>query len=218
MARGSRRGDIIGLAWRQVIADPDALPVAFGRGLKGTKPTVSFPWNLFFPFRTMTARLRGRETCPPISAATKAIELPRERMHAVIHGVSHDEFMAQHQAAHIQVPRHGARAGERLRFRGNAASGIAERTLYAVFRKSGVTDAHAHRYRHTPAARPPGEASLQTVADILGNTAEVVREHYGKWSKGRQDTIDRLMVAHFQSAQPTNPVTKKSHEISGAVN
>jgi site-specific recombinase XerD len=49
--------------------------------------------------------------------------------------------------------------------------GIAERTLAAVFKKSGVKDAHAHRYRHTLATRLLGEgASLQTVADILGNT------------------------------------------------
>ena len=30
--------------------------------------------------------------------------------------------------------------------------GIAERTLSAVFKKSGVKDAHAHRYRHTLAS------------------------------------------------------------------
>ena len=31
--------------------------------------------------------------------------------------------------------------------------GIAERTLSAVFKKSGVKGAHAHRYRHTLATR-----------------------------------------------------------------
>jgi integrase len=49
-------------------------------------------------------------------------------------------------------------------------------------------------------------------------TPEVVRRHYGKWSKGRQDNIDRLMMAHFQSAAVTNPVTRESHEKLGAVN
>jgi integrase len=34
-----------------------------------------------------------------------------------------------------------------------AVVGIAERTLAAVFRKSGVKDAHAHRFRHTLATR-----------------------------------------------------------------
>ncbi len=91
--------------------------------------------------------------------------------------------------------------------------------MAAVFKKSGVKDAHAHRYRHTLATRLLGEgANFQTVADILGNTAEVVRKHYGKWSKGRQDNIDRLMMAHFQSTAARNPVTRQSHELLGAVN
>jgi integrase len=97
--------------------------------------------------------------------------------------------------------------------------GIAERTLAAVFKRSGVTDAHAHRYRHTLATRLLGDgASFQTVADILGNTEGVVRKHYGKWSKGRQDQIDRLMMAHFHTGAVTNPVTNQSHEKMGAVN
>jgi site-specific recombinase XerD len=82
-----------------------------------------------------------------------------------------------------------------------AVVGIAERTLGAVFKKSGVKDAHAHRYRHTLATSQLARgATFDQVADILGNTAEVVRKHYGKWSKGRQDNIDRLMLAHFQTA------------------
>ena len=100
-----------------------------------------------------------------------------------------------------------------------AVVGIAERTLGAVFKKSGVKNGHAHRYRHTLATRLLAEgASFQEVADILGNTAEIVRKHYGKWSKGRQDNIDRLMIAHFDRAGVTNPVTKKSHEEMGPVN
>jgi predicted transcriptional regulator len=91
--------------------------------------------------------------------------------------------------------------------------GIAERTLAAVFKKSGVKKAHAHRYRHTLATRLLGDgASFQTVADILGNTEAIVRKHYGKWSKGRQDNIDRLMMAHFDRALATNQVTNESHE------
>jgi len=100
-----------------------------------------------------------------------------------------------------------------------AVVGIAERTLFAVFKKSGVKDAHAHRYRHTLATRLLGEgATFQEVADILGNTAEVVRKHYGKWSKGRQDKIDGLMLGHFKTAAATIPVTQMSHEKTEAVN
>jgi integrase len=97
--------------------------------------------------------------------------------------------------------------------------GIAERTLAAVFKKSGVKSAHAHRFRHTLATRLLAEgATFEQVADILGNTPGVVRKHYGKWSKGRQANIDRLMFAHFKTAPATFPVTLQSHEKTGAVN
>lgn len=100
-----------------------------------------------------------------------------------------------------------------------AVVGIAERSLSAVFKKSGVKYPHAHRYRHTLATSLLGRgASFQEIADILGNTAEVVRKHYGKWSKGRQDNIDRLMIEHFKTGVIATPVTPQSRENSGAVN
>jgi hypothetical protein len=33
----------------------------------------------------------------------------------------------------------------------------------------------------------------QEVADILGNSPEIVRKHYAKWSQARQQRIDDLM-------------------------
>jgi integrase len=100
-----------------------------------------------------------------------------------------------------------------------AVVGIAERTLSAVFKKSGVKDAHAHRYRHTLATRLLEQgATFEQVADILGNSPAVVRKHYGKWSPGRQNNIDRLMMAHFETMLDTIPVTPQSPENSGAVN
>ena len=100
-----------------------------------------------------------------------------------------------------------------------AVVGIAERTLAAVFKKSGVKHAHAHRYRHTLATWLLGRgANFQDVADVLGNTAEIVRKHYGKWSPARQDRIDKLMMDHFQTAAITVPVTPQSHENFGAPN
>jgi site-specific recombinase XerD len=100
-----------------------------------------------------------------------------------------------------------------------AVVGIAERTLSSVFRKSGVKDAHAHRYRHTLATRLLEQgATFEEIADVLGNSPAIVRKHYGKWSKGRQANIDRLMIAHFETAAFTNSVTKMSHEKMGAVN
>jgi len=36
-------------------------------------------------------------------------------------------------------------------------------------------------------------ASFEEVADILGNSPEIVRKHYAKWSPARQSRIDDLM-------------------------
>ena len=77
-----------------------------------------------------------------------------------------------------------------------AVVGIAERTLATVFRASGVANAHAHRFRHTLATRLLGMgATLEDVADILGNSPAIVRKHYAKWSRARQERIDTLMRA-----------------------
>jgi integrase/recombinase XerC len=66
--------------------------------------------------------------------------------------------------------------------------------LSAVFKESGVQGAHAHRFRHTLATELLGRgASFEEVADILGNSPEIVRKHYGKWSAARQSRIDDLM-------------------------
>jgi len=68
-------------------------------------------------------------------------------------------------------------------------------TLAAVFRESGVIDAGAHRFRHTLATDLLGvaRATFEEVADILGNSPEIVRKHYAKWSKQRQERVDELM-------------------------
>jgi site-specific recombinase XerD len=123
----------------------------------------------------------------------------------------------------LPLPRNAAQDCEYYFWNGitsrRAVVGIAERALAVVFKKSGVKNAHAHRYRHTLATRLLAEgASFQEVADVLGNTEGVVRKHYGKWSKGRQDKIDRLMFAHFRAGAVTAPVTHESHEKTEAVN
>lgn len=73
--------------------------------------------------------------------------------------------------------------------------GIAERSLAAVFKASLVPHAHAHRFRHTLATELLGKGdSFEEVGDILGNSPEIVRKHYAKWSPARQSRIDDLMA------------------------
>jgi site-specific recombinase XerD len=54
--------------------------------------------------------------------------------------------------------------------------GIAERTLAAVFKKSGVKNAHAHHFRHTLATKLLAQgASFERVADMPGFREEALR-------------------------------------------
>ena len=71
---------------------------------------------------------------------------------------------------------------------------IADQSLSAVFKASMVQHAHAHRFRHTLATALLGNgASFEYVADILGNSPEILRKHYAKWSPARRTRIDDLM-------------------------
>lgn len=68
------------------------------------------------------------------------------------------------------------------------------RSLRAVFDRSKVKDAHAHRFRHTLATEMLERgATFEDVADVLGNSPAVVRKHYAKWSSARQERISKLM-------------------------
>jgi site-specific recombinase XerD len=79
-----------------------------------------------------------------------------------------------------------------------AVVGIAERTLAAVFARSEVKEAHAHRFRHTLATEILARGGTeQDVADILGISPSVVRKHYAKWSQARQQRIARLCEAVY---------------------
>lgn len=88
--------------------------------------------------------------------------------------------------------------------------GIAQRVLRSVFRKSGVAKAHAHRFRHTLATELLVKgASFEEVADVLGNTPDIVRKYYGKWAEGRQTRIDDLMARVHDTAEYTQPKLKR---------
>src|SRR5580698_6867947 len=99
---------------------------------------------------------------------------------------------------HVPAPHRAANDNHRYFWNGisseRAMKGIAERSLAAVFKSSMVPHAHAHRFRHTLATELLGNgASFEDVADILGNSPEIVRKHYAKWSPARQNRIDDLM-------------------------
>ncbi len=77
----------------------------------------------------------------------------------------------------------------------------ADDTLRSGFRLSGVEGAHAHRFRHTLATELlENGASFEDVADVLGNSPNVVRKHYAKWSPKRQERIDDLLERAHSAA------------------
>lgn len=62
-----------------------------------------------------------------------------------------------------------------------------------VFKRAGLK-AHPHQFRHTMARRLlETGASIEDVADILGNSPEIVRQHYAPWVKSRQDALDERL-------------------------
>ena len=74
----------------------------------------------------------------------------------------------------------------------------AERTLTAVFAAAGVAHAHAHRFRHTLATELLEQGwTYEDVAEVLGNSAAIVKRHYAKWSKGRQNRLTKMMESVF---------------------
>jgi site-specific recombinase XerD len=69
-----------------------------------------------------------------------------------------------------------------------------ERTLQAVFTKSGVRDAQAHRFRHTLATQIlVAGGTIEDAANILGDSPEIIRKHYAKWSTEYQRRTEAIM-------------------------
>jgi integrase len=125
----------------------------------------------------------------------------------------HPELQAALDA--LPVPRGSAQSGYFF-WSGNGAREscvrAAERTLSAVFVKSEVVGAHAHRFRHTLATELLEQGwTYEDVAEVLGNSAAIVKKHYAKWSKGRQDRLTNVMrsvfVAQEWYATEKRPIT-----------
>ena len=70
----------------------------------------------------------------------------------------------------------------------------ADESLQAVFRKSGVKNAIAHRFRHTLATEIlVSGGTIEDVAIILGDSPTVIRKHYAKYSAEYQHRTKTLL-------------------------
>jgi len=85
-----------------------------------------------------------------------------------------------------------------------------DRTLQAVFRKSGVEHANAHRFRHTLATEIlVSGGTIEDAANVLGDSPAVVRKHYAKWSTAYQTRTLELLERIHGKATGTKLVHEK---------
>ena len=83
------------------------------------------------------------------------------------------------------------------------------RTMQAVFRKSGVVGASAHRFRHTLATEIlVNGGTIEDAANILGDSPAIIRKHYAKWSRDYQNRTLEL----FRRIHSTNLDTPWTRE------
>ena len=73
-----------------------------------------------------------------------------------------------------------------------------DRTLEAVFRKSQVPNAQAHRFRHTLATEILiAGGTIEDCANILGDSPEIIHKYYAKRSpEYQQRTVDLMRRVH----------------------
>lgn len=98
----------------------------------------------------------------------------------------------------VPIPREAASGCPYYFWSGNSKvrsiSGMVGECVSAVFKRSGVKKAHAHRFRHTLATELlAAGATFEEVADVLGDSVEVIKKHYAKWSPARQARVTDLM-------------------------
>ena len=68
------------------------------------------------------------------------------------------------------------------------------RTMCAVFKRSGVANAHPHRFRHTLASELLGKGgTYEDIAEILGDGTATIRRYYAKWTEELQTRKDTLI-------------------------
>jgi integrase len=74
------------------------------------------------------------------------------------------------------------------------ATGNMRRSLRRVFRAAGVPSAHPHRFRHLFVREHlERDVSVETIADLLGNSVKIIEKHYSNWVSSRQRKLDEAV-------------------------
>jgi integrase len=91
----------------------------------------------------------------------------------------------------------------------NVITDIWRRKLKRLWRLCGDWDEKPtpHRFRHTFARilLELPEVSIRDVAELLGNSEQMVRKHYAAWIPGRQERLTSVLKAAFaEIPKPAN--------------
>ncbi len=93
------------------------------------------------------------------------------------------------------------------------------RTLKAVFRKSGVELAKAHRFRHTLATKILVEGgSIEDAANVLGDTPAIIEKHYAKFSQQYRDRLSGVMQRTWAGEVGTFMAREKIERLNVGIN
>ena len=76
-----------------------------------------------------------------------------------------------------------------------------------------VSSAHPHMLRHT-LVRDLLEhgTSMEEIAELLGNTMEIVERHYSKWDRRREARLDSRLQGFWESDALTQKLSLKEQE------
>lgn len=89
------------------------------------------------------------------------------------------------------------------------------RILQAVFRKSEVPGACAHRFRHTLAIEILANGgTIEDAANILGDSPAVIAKHYAPWNQRLQDRISAVLDTVHGAEFGTQPAHSNFESIS----
>jgi integrase len=74
------------------------------------------------------------------------------------------------------------------------ATGNMRRSLRRVFRAAGLPNAHPHQFRHLFVREHlEQDVSIETIADLLGNSVKIIEKHYSNWVSSRQRKLDEAV-------------------------
>ena len=82
------------------------------------------------------------------------------------------------------------------------ATGNMRRSLRRVFRAAGVPNAHPHQFRHLFVREHlEQDVSIETIADLLGNSVKIIEKHYSNWVSSRQRKLDEAVQRTWNTAE-----------------